>query len=148
MASDSGAPLAKLAEAFVKSRGKNSNSGESDSRDGGRDGGVSGTLPKPDEQIIKDDKIQWFWNHPKLDFHINATYFRASAAWEIRMYGDDSRNELVGSTMATWIAEALLSAVQWEYIWQANVGQFLVKDISADDISADDDSFVIEEVNE
>jgi hypothetical protein len=86
---------------------------------------VSGGLPKPDRQEIKDKSLSWVWKGPG-DIRVEAVYVRETQGYVVSL--DVSQNESacdLTSHESKMLGEILLSAYQWEQIWQSHVGEFL-----------------------
>ena len=92
---------------------------------------AGGTLPKPNTQELRGTFIRWTWIPCPKELHrpaakVTATYSRTSRDYKVEVDVDQS-NAIFDGDQAKAFGEALISAWQWQFIWQQNVGQFLVE---------------------
>lgn len=84
---------------------------------------VSGGLPKPDRQKIGDKVLSWAWEGPG-NILVEATYSKESKDYLIAFSVPETDCDLTPHE-SKMLGEMLLSAYQWEQIWQSHVGEFL-----------------------
>ena len=86
-----------------------------------------GQLPKPDFQRLHPDHIEWQWNPIIGKAHITSLYMKGSAYYTVSLYTTNENGELLlTGEEAKTLGEALISAWQWEHVWPAHAGEFLL----------------------
>lgn len=95
---------------------------------------ISGGLPKPDKQTIggsgvSKSSIRWEWNPlPEKEVQVIAVYDREAAVKygvHLCLEGDDEREVDLAPEECKALGESLISAWQWEEVWQQHAGEYL-----------------------
>jgi hypothetical protein len=79
-------------------------------------------MQKPDSQDIGEEEISWKWEFPVNV--IVAVYSKITGRYHIGLSCNNLDTEL-SSDEAKSLGLALLSAHQWETVWQQHAGEFL-----------------------
>lgn len=101
---------------------------------------VTGELTKPLRQDIGETSIMWTWE-PLDDCLVTGTLFlQDDPGYQISAYdylvaiqydGEPDNYYVFAKESSKLLAGALLSAHQWQFIWKANAGEFLEKELLA-----------------
>lgn len=86
---------------------------------------VSGQLPLPVCQEVTDDDFQWVWEPLPEYVHIRVRYHKKEQEWDVRLY-QIQPTCLYGTDDAKLIAEALLAANNWQFIWKMHMADFML----------------------
>ena len=87
-------------------------------------GQLIGGLPRPSQQILSEDQIEWTWDGlPGMI--ISAFYVKSTGEYAIKLEEVTNHEIVLTSAEARDIGAALISAMSWEQNWRQNAGDFL-----------------------
>ena len=87
-------------------------------------GQLIGGLPKPSQQILGTNQIEWTWDGlPGMI--ISAFYVKSTGEYAIKLEEVTNHEIVLTSAEARDIGAALISAMSWEQNWRQNAGDFL-----------------------
>jgi hypothetical protein len=83
------------------------------------------TIVKPADQVLLPHQIQWNWYLPRT-YWVKAIFWKETSGWDIEFGVTDSMQTAnIDPEDAKTIAQALLSAIEWQHVWQQHAGEFL-----------------------
>ena len=87
-------------------------------------GQLIGGLPRPSQQILSEDQIEWTWDGlPGVI--VSAFYFKKTAEYVIKLEEITDNEIVLNAAEAKDLGAVLISAMSWEQNWRQNAGDFL-----------------------
>jgi len=87
-------------------------------------GQLIGGLPKPSQQILGTNQIEWTWDGlPGVI--VSAFYFKKTAEYVIKLEEITDNEIVLNAAEAKDLGAVLISAMSWEQNWRQNAGDFL-----------------------